>query len=378
VRYRRMPIEVESPEQLGYGRIRHNLAESSVTDAALADLGVDLGGLVLQYGDHLGLPELRAAIAADGAGLDPDDVLVTPGAVTALFLVHTTLLEAGSHVIVARPNYATNVETPRAIGADVSFLELAYEDGWSVDPDRIAGLLRPETRLVSLTTPHNPTGTTLDRVTLDAVIGLVERHGTARLLVDETYREMTFGEPLPVAATLSDRVISVTSLSKTYGLPGIRVGWLVTRDAALADALLAAKEQILISGSLVDETIALAALRRRPSWLPEIRARIGEAFDITTGWLDSNARFEWVPPRGGVVGFPRVRPEWAGRLDLDQFYAALFDRHGTVVGPGHWFEQPRAHFRLGYGWPSTDELRGGLVALDAAFDETVAASQALR
>jgi aspartate/methionine/tyrosine aminotransferase len=372
VRYRRMPIEVESPEQLGYGRIRHNLAESSVTDAALADLGVALGGLVLQYGDHLGLPELRAEIAADGDGLDPDEVLVTPGAVTALFLVHTTLLEAGSHVVVARPNYATNVETPRAIGADVSFLDLAYEGGWAVDPDRIAALLRPETRLVSLTTPHNPTGSTLNRATLDAVISLVERHGTARLLVDETYREMTFGEPLPVAAALSDRVISVTSLSKTYGLPGIRVGWLVARDRGLAEQLLAAKEQVLISGSVVDETIALAALRRRPTWLPAIRARISEAFDITAAWLEDNPRFEWVPPRGGVVGFPRVRPEMAARFDPDRFYPQLFEHHGTVVGPGHWFEQPRTYFRLGYGWPSTDELRGGLTALDAAFDETVA------
>ena len=245
-------------------------------------------------------------------------MLVTPGAVTALFLVHTTLLEAGSHVVVARPNYATNVETPRAIGADVSFLDLAYEDGWAVDPDRIAALLRPETRLVSLTTPHNPTGTTLDRATLDAVIALVERHGTARLLVDETYREMTFGEPLPVAATLSDRVISVTSLSKTYGLPGIRVGWLVTRDRRSRSQLLAAKEQVLISGSLVDETIALAALRRRPTWLPAIRARIDEAFDITAAWLDGNPRFEWVrapwrrrglPPRPARVGgAPRPRP----------------------------------------------------------------------
>ena len=372
MRYRRMPIEVESPEQLGYGRIRHNLAESSVTDASLADLAVDLGGLVLQYGDHLGLPELRAEIAADGEGLGPDDVLVTPGAVAALFLVHTTLLEPGSHVVVARPNYATNVETPRAIGADVSFLELEYADGWSVDPGRVASLLRPSTRLVSLTTPHNPTGATMSRQTLDAVIGLVERHGTARLLVDETYREMTFGEPLPVAASLSDRVISVTSLSKTYGLPGIRVGWLVTRDAELRERLLAAKEQILISGSLVDETIALAALRRRPAWLPEIRARIDDAFRVTSAWLEGNESFEWVPPRGGVVGFPRLRPELAPRVDLDRFYATLFEDHRTVVGPGHWFEQPRSYFRLGFGWPSLDELRGGLMALDAAVVEASA------
>ena len=368
MRYRRMPIEVESPEQLGYGRIRHNLAESSVTDASLADLGVDLGGLVLQYGDHLGLPELRAEIAADGEGLDPDHVLVTPGAVAALFIVHTTLLEPGSHIVVARPNYATNVETPRAIGADVSYLELSFDDAWAVDPDRIAALLRPETRLVSLTTPHNPTGATLSRETLDAVIALVERHGTARLLVDETYREMTFGEALPVAASLSDRVISVTSLSKTYGLPGIRVGWLITRGAELRERLLAAKEQILISGSLVDETIALAALRRRPTWLPQIRARIDEAFAVTRAWIDGSEGFEWIAPRGGVVGFPRIRPSIARRVDVDRFYTTLFEEHGTVVGPGHWFEQPRTHFRLGYGWPSVEELRGGLVALDQAVE----------
>lgn len=369
MRYRRMPIEEESPEQLGYGRIRYNLAESSIADSTLGDLGADLGGLVLQYGDHLGLPALRELVAADAAGLAPDDVLVTPGAVAALFIVHTTLLEAGSHAIVARPNYATNVETPRAVGADVEYLDLAFDDGWTVDPDRIAAMLRPETRLVSLTTPHNPTGSTLSHDTLDAVIALVERHGKARLLLDETYREMTFGEALPVAASLSERVISVTSLSKTYGLPGIRVGWLVTRDRALLGRFLAAKEQILISGSLVDETIAARALERRPSWLPAIRDRIAEAFAITSTWIAGNPRFEWVPPRGGVVGFPRIRPSVAAGTDVDRFYELLFERHGTIVGPGHWFEQPRTSFRLGYGWPTLDELRGGLEALDAALDE---------
>ena len=373
LRYRRMPIEEESPEQLGYGRIRRNLAESSVVDASLGDLAANLEGLVLQYGDHLGLPELRATIAADatGAGGAPaaaaDDVIVTPGAVAALFIVHTALLEPGDHLVVARPNYATNVETPRAIGADVAYLDLAYEDGWAVDPARIAALMTPRTRLVSLTTPHNPTGTTLDEATLREVIELVEARG-ARLLLDETYREMTFGGPLPVGAGLSESVISVSSLSKTYGLPGIRIGWLVTRDHALRDRFLAAKEQILISGSLVDETIALEALRRRPGWLPGIRARIDEAFGTTAAWLDGHPRLEWVPPRGGVVGFPRIRPAVADTIDVDAFYRVLFEEHGTIVGPGHWFEQPRTHFRLGYGWPALQELREGLAAIDAALE----------
>ena len=133
-----MPIEVESPEELGYGTIANNLAESSFSDQRLADLGVDgdVGDLLLQYGDHRGLPELRELIA--GTELDPGDLLVTAGAAAALFIVATSLLQPGDHALIVRPNYATNVETPRAIGADAEFLDLRFEDGWRLDPDRVA------------------------------------------------------------------------------------------------------------------------------------------------------------------------------------------------------------------------------------------------
>ena len=164
--YRRMPIEAESPEQFGYDRIRFNLAESSVADTPLRDLDVSLDDLVLLYGDHLGRPGLRAAIAAGAAGVGPDDVLVTPGAAAALFIVATTLLKAGDHVVVARPNYATNLETPFAIGADISYLDLRYEGGWAVDPDRVASLMTPATKLVSITNPHNPTGQVIPEATV--------------------------------------------------------------------------------------------------------------------------------------------------------------------------------------------------------------------
>jgi len=367
VRYRRMPIEAESPEQFGYDRIRFNLAESSIADARLGDIanGVDLDGLVLNYGDHLGHPGLRALVAADAAGT-ADDVLVTPGAAAALFLVHTAVLQPGDHVIVARPNYATNVETPRTIGADVSYLDLSFEDGWRIDTDRIAALLTPRTKLVSLTSPHNPTGQVMPEAALRAVVSLVERAG-ARLLFDETYREMTFGDPLPVAASLSDRAISVSSLSKTYGLPGLRIGWLVTRDRAVRDTLLAAKEQVFITGSVVDEELAFRALSRRAGVLPGIRARIAAAFDATRQWIAADARFEWIEPAGGVVGFPRIRPDLG--VDVDRFYELLLERYGTVVGPGHWFEQPRELFRLGFGWPSPAELAEGLANLSASLTD---------
>ncbi len=356
-----MPIEVEAPEALGYDRIRHNLAESSVSDMRLRDLPVALDDLVLQYGDHLGHAGLRELVAADGPGLRADDVLLTPGAAGALFIVATCLLSAGDHLVVVRPNYATNLETPRAIGAEASILDLSYEQGWRVDPEALAALLRPETRLVSITTPHNPTGQVMAETDLARIVDVVEAHPRAMLLVDETYRELTFGAAPPLAASRSPRVISVSSLSKAYGLPGIRLGWLVTRDPGLFEHALAAKEQMVITGSTVDEAIGYEAVRRRDELLAPIRERSRQALDITRAWMAGQDVFEWLEPQGGVVGFPRVRP--GVELDTDRFYAELFERHGTIVGPGHWFEQSDRSFRLGFGWPTLDELRGGLAAL---------------
>ena len=361
--FRRMPIEIESPEERGFANLDCNLTESSFADQSLGDLGLNLGSLVLSYVDHRGHPGLRAAVAADGAELAPEHVLVTPGAAAALFIVASTLLAPGKHLVVIRPNYATNLETPRALGAALDILDLRMEDGWRVDLDRLAAMIRPETAYVSLTCPHNPTGSMMSRPELDAVIALVERRGT-RLLFDETYREMGMPEPLPMAASLSDRVIGVSSLSKTYGVPGIRIGWLVTRDASLAERFLAAKEQIFICGSALDEEIGARLLPRRPALLEKIRERIALHRGIVTEWMAGEARLEWVPPAAGVACFPRIRK--SVRVDPQRFYTILNERFGTFVGPGHWFEQEPRYFRIGFGWPKTEELRRGLANVSAA------------
>src|SRR5262249_9538542 len=154
----------------------------------------------------------------------------------------------------SHPNYASNFETPRAIGAEISYLKLAFEQGWAVDPFRVDAMMRPETRLISVTTPHNPTGTVIPDDTMRALIALAERCD-AYLLVDETYRELS-DSVQPYWANVSSRVISVASLSKTYGVPGIRLGWLICRDAELMNTLLAGKEQIALGGPVVDEEIA--------------------------------------------------------------------------------------------------------------------------
>jgi aspartate/methionine/tyrosine aminotransferase len=362
VRYRRMIMEVESPEEIGYERVRYNLAESSMADRTLGELGVELDELLLCYGDHRGRPDLRELIAADGEGLGIDDVLVSVGAAGALFTVATTLLGPGDRLVVAHPNYASNLETPRAIGCDIAILPLRFEEGFRLDLDHLASLVTPGTRLVSLTTPHNPTGAVISRGDLLAVIGMVERAG-AWLLLDETYRELA-REPLPPAATLSERVISVSSVSKTYGVPGIRVGWLLCQDAALMEQFLAAKEQIALAHSVVDEAIALAVLQRRDALLPAIREHAAHNLGTVAAWLAAEPLLEWVAPRGGVVCFPRVRAD-AG-VDPAAFYRILNERYASWIGPGHWFEQDPRHFRLGYGYPSADDLPVALANISAA------------
>jgi aspartate/methionine/tyrosine aminotransferase len=374
-----MPIEVESPEQLGYDTISNNLSESSVADRRLADLGLGTGigsgaagvaldELLLRYGDHLGDPVLREAVAAGGTGIRADDVLVTPGAAAALFATATSLLEPGDHAVIVRTNYATNLETPRAIGAEVDVVDLTFDEQWQLDPARVAARVRPGvTRLISVTCPHNPTGTMFDLESLHALVELAERSG-AVLLVDETYRDLTHGPTLPMAATLSPRAISVSSMSKAYGLPGLRVGWAVCRDARLAETLLAAKEQIVICGSTIDEAIAGRVLVDRTRILPPILEDVRDRLDIVRAWMRGQDIFEWIEPTGGVVGLVRFAPGLA--VDTARFYDVLLAEHGTYVGPGHWFEVDDRHFRLGYGWPRPSELRAGLAALTAAASDS--------
>jgi aspartate/methionine/tyrosine aminotransferase len=364
-----MPIEVESPEQLGYDTITNNLSESSVADRRIADLGIDFGAealddLLLGYGDHLGDPLLRDAVAAGGDGVHADNVLVTPGAAAALFATATSLLEPGAHAVVVRTNYATNLETPRAIGADLDIVDLRFDDGWRLDTDVVAARVRPgTTRLISVTCPHNPTGTILDLAALHALVELAERSG-AVLLVDETYRDLTHGPQLPMAATLSPRAISVSSMSKAYGLPGLRVGWAVCRDREIAETLLAAKEQMVICGATIDEAIAGRVLGDRARVLPPILAEVRTRLDIVRAWLRDQDTFEWVEPAGGVVGLVRFA---AGvPVDTARFYEVLLAEYGTYVGAGHWFEVDDRHFRLGFGWPTESELRAGLRGLSAA------------
>lgn len=357
--YKRMPIEIESPEEMGYANIRYNLAESSVRDKTLGELQVgSLEEVMLCYGEHLGHTPLRDVIAAEYPGLHPDDVLVTTGAAMALFVVATTLLDRGDHLVVIRPNYGTNLETPRGIGCDMTVVDLQFEMQFALDAERILTAIRPNTRLISLTNPHNPTGQLFPQETIDRII----EHAAARgiyVLVDETYRDNNFQTPLyPYAACRSEKVISISSLSKAYGTPGLRCGWLICRDTVLMQRFLAAKEQICIGSNVLDEVIAARMLARKAALMADSHAFVRHNYQLLQAGLATMPWLEWVPPQAGVVCFPRLHE--GARLDFPRFQTALYRDYQTVVGFGHWFEQPERYFRIGFGFPLPEELEEGL------------------
>jgi aspartate/methionine/tyrosine aminotransferase len=363
VRYVRMPIEVESPEEYGYANIRYNLAESSIADRTLTDLGLTIPNLVLAYNEHRGTKALRELIAAQGKGLQADDVLVTNGAAGALFVIATALLGPQDHLVVVKPNYGLNIETPRAIGCAITYVDVAFENGFKTDLAKLKASITPQTRLISVTCPHNPSGVMYSAAELQQLVDIARAH-KCYLLVDETYRDLSYDLHLPVAATLGGHVISVASLSKAYGAPGTRMGWLVTTDKTLLETLLAAKEQTCICGSVVDEWIATQILANRDKILAPVLAEMRRRRQMVADWIAGEPLLEWTPPDGGVIGFIHMKQEPPGGVAA--FYQRLLDVHGTYVAPGHWFELPDTFFRLGFGFPTADALQAGLKGLSAA------------
>jgi aspartate/methionine/tyrosine aminotransferase len=362
MKYVRMPIEIESPEMMGYQNLNNNLTESSVFDAMLGDIKIDVGNLTLCYGHHIGHPELRKLIAKEASpSLNEDQVLLTAGAATALFIVNTSLLNSGDEIVVMHPNYGTNIETPRAMGCEVKLWSLEIAEGFRPNIERLKSLVSKKTKLISITTPHNPTGMCIHDDELNQIINIADEND-AYLLIDETYRDIPLRAKKELAAIKSHRIISVSSLSKAYGLPGIRIGWIVTQNRDLLEQFLAAKEQIQICNSVVDEEIAYQFLLKNTEYIELVKERLQENYTYFKAWISSNSEhFEFVLPEGGCVCFPKLKKQH----DPKKFYKKLNEIHGTFVGNGHWFEMDISYMRIGFGWPNHKELITGLTAIDA-------------
>ncbi len=347
---------------------RYDVGESAVKFLKVADLGIDLSEVELRYGHHTGRPELRALVAREYPTLSPAQVLVTSGAAEAIFSICAALVGPGDHVIVEHPNYPSTYEVPRGLGCDVDLLSLRFEDAYKPDLDRLAAMVTARTKLIIFTHPNNPTGSMISPAELDALVRFAESR-RIYLLFDETYRHMTFGPPLPTAASLSPWAISVTSMSKCYGLPGIRMGWLATQAQDVLDGVLAVREQVTITNTALSETIATKVLERRDEFLQRAQHHVAANLAIVQAWMAAQPRLEWIAPQGGVVALPRFRD---GAIDGDPetMYQSLARDHRVFVVPGRCFEVDNRHFRLGFGG-TAEELRAGLDRVGAALTQFV-------
>jgi aspartate/methionine/tyrosine aminotransferase len=304
-------------------------------------------GLTLGYTETAGHPLLRAEIAALYPGLEADDVLVFAGAQEAIFAFAQAALGDEDHAVVVTPAYQSLHEVARAAGAQVSTVELEHESGWALDLDEVRGALRPDTRAIVVNFPHNPTGAHIDRATLDGLVELAEDAG-AHLFSDEVYRwlEHPPAALLPGAAELSAHALSLGVLSKTFALPGLRIGWLACRDRELLARIAAIKDYTTICSSAPSEILALIALRRRDDVVARSRAIVDANLPLLDDFFARwDGVFEWVRPRGAAIGFPRL----LAPTSIDDFARELVAEEGVLLLPGSIYEHPGSHFRLGFG-----------------------------
>jgi aspartate/methionine/tyrosine aminotransferase len=306
------------------------------------------------------------AIAALYERIDPDEVIVISCAEEGIFLLYHALLGAGDHAIVETPCYESALELARSTGAEVSGWHRRYEDGWAHDAATLQALLRPRTRVLYINQPHNPTGTLMDRATFEHVTECAAEHGIV-LFSDEVYRELEHdpADRLPAACDLDPTAVSLGSISKSYGLPGLRLGWLATRDAALRSSIMRLKDYTTICSSAPSEVLTALALRNRAVLLARNRTIVQRNLPRLEEFFDAHGEtFEWIRPSASPIGFPRVR----GVGDVDRFCERLAAA-GVLLLPGSVYDEPD-HVRVGFGRANLPEA---LAVLESALTAPAAA-----
>ena len=356
---------------------RYNLAESTSQDLTFGEMVTLAGGITalenlkMGYGSSAGLPRLRAGIA-ELTGVDASDVVTTQGAALGLFLLGMELCRPGDEAVVVSPCFPPSRDSLAGTGVTLRECRLSFENGYRLTAKLLEPLLNTRTRLVSIATPQNPSGVRTPLPELEKIAKTMRRLAPkAYLFIDETYRDATYGdEPSPAsAALLGPQVITGASVSKAYGAPGLRVGWLTLRDVGLRERLTIAKMNTVISCSPLDETFAAVVIENRNKILHQRRELLAAGRNNVMDWVaDQNRRVEWVRPDSGALCCLRLNPSIFDGEAVRRFWAALPDA-GLQLGDGAWFGEESAVFRLGFGYLPIEVLPAALSALSAVVDK---------
>jgi aspartate/methionine/tyrosine aminotransferase len=302
--------------------------------------------LRLGYTESQGRSSLRQVIADTYEATGPDRVLVCAGAEEGIFLFMHAALAAGDHVVVHWPCYQSLFEIARSIGCEVSRWEAREADGWSLDVEELAELIRPNTQAIVLNTPHNPTGYLMSSRDYEEVHRIARERGVL-LFSDEVYRESEYdrAERLPAACDLGEHAVSLGVLSKTYGLPGLRIGWIATRNERILRRIGELKDYTTICTSAPSEFLAEVALRHREKLIERNLGIIARNLEVLDRFLARQAdRIRWVRPRAGAIAFPRLLSG-----EIDAFSETLRRDAGVLLLPGSVFADRGNHFRIGFG-----------------------------
>jgi capreomycidine synthase len=317
----------------------------------------DLDRVVLRDSDSFGGSGARDALAERWLGGRADHVLMTHGSSEALYLIMMSLLSAGDEVVVLDPCYPQHASIAAALGCRIRHWPLRFTNGFRPDLAEAREIIGPKTRMIVVNFPHNPTGATLNPVEAEELLLLAEAAG-AYLVWDAAFSELTYdAPPLPDPVLCYDRVLSIGTLSKAYGLPGLRVGWCFGSPNLLR-RLVETRDHITLHLSPLVELVAEQAIRKGDR-IVRLRLELARRNRrLLSGWVDQHRELvDWVPPAGGVCAFvhlPTVE-------DVDAFCHRLAREHGTLLIPGSCFGHPR-HARLGFGC-TTGVLERGLSRL---------------
>jgi len=313
--------------------------------------------LWLGYTETFGDPELRDIIAGLYRQMQRADILCFAGAEEGIYIAMHALLERGDHAIVVTPNYQSSETIPLSI-CDVSAVALDPEDGWSLDIDAVAAAIRPNTKLISINFPHNPTGKVLEGERFEALVDLCRRHGIW-LFSDEVYRGLTVDEKpvLPAAADVYERGLSLGVMSKSYGLPGLRIGWIACRDHGLISKMERMKHYLSICNSGPGESLAKIALLNADRILDRNNRLVASNLSkLKLLFAEFEHLFDWYTPDGGCVCYPRYK----GADGVETFARDLVERAGVLLLPASLYRSdlnstPDDRFRIGFGRANIDE-----------------------
>ncbi len=317
------------------------------------------------YTESPGAPWLREVIAGIYKGVRPEDVLVVSAAEEGIFVLYHALAGPGDHVIVETPCYESGLEAARSTGAQVSEWRRSFEHGWVHDLACLEKLIQPNTRIIYINTPHNPTGLSMLPGVFQQVMTLAAKQGII-VFSDEVYRESEHDPALrlPAASEVYEHAVSLGSMSKTYGLPGLRLGWLVSRDAEMIQRCLEFKYYTTICSSAPSEFLTALALRHRAILVKRNLEIVQRNLALLDEFINRRSNlFEWVKPNASPIGFVRFKPQ----RDVFVFCEEAVRDSGVLLLPGSVYDEPR-HIRFGYGRKNMPEALAQFGAyLDAHF-----------